>query len=663
MKNTTPGTILFLAVAAAVLPAGLAPAATVVVAEGGSQAQLQAAVDALGGPGVILVPPGSWEFDGTVSVSQSNVTLLGSGETRSLLRRTHEEDSSFIAVRDASWVRVSGLGIEGNGDAASTSSEYGISLTNVTDFRVDHCAFAHLGFAGVRTGEATTGVVDHCSFVDIYKPAIANLGYGVVIYGIGTVEDVPYGSPLATFAEDSFFSGCRHASASNAGARYVFRYNHVTANVVSHAIDTHGHEYTTAENGTEWCEVYGNLVDAPVDSYPGVGIRGGTGLVWGNTFNDYATAVRLTEQTDQDTGPVYVWDNTLSPSGGTMVALVTSSAPLPPADGVPEAVEEPFPGYTAYTYPHPLVTDLAAAAGPDMTVIDTDGSGQAEVFVDGSGSTAAPGSIVAYRWYLGGTPVSECMMDILEVPPGLHLLLLEVERDDGLEEHDLAVVEVLEAGPLVSSTAWASHWFPPIAATGIIRFTLTPSLAGMNGYAAVTGRHAVDAHEDNAVIIRAGGEGRFDAYNGDAYEAVATIPYEAGVAYDVEITVDVAAGRYSATVNGTLRADGYAFRLAEPSLGQLVAWHDTGGLGLTDIVVEGSVTKPSEGCIEDLLPEEPPIEDIIEAEADTGETPDAPADGGDADPGPDATGDPAADPSPEGGGGASGGCSCSLAGI
>jgi hypothetical protein len=300
-----------------------------------------------------------------------------------------------------------------------------------------------------------------------------------------------------------------------------------------------------------------------------------------------------------------------------------------------------------------------------MTVIDTDGSGQAEVFVDGSGSTASPGSIVAYRWYLGETLVSECMMDILSVPLGLHLLLLEVERDDGLEEHDLAVVEVLEAGPLSSSTAWAGHWFPPIASTGIIRFTLTPSLAGMNGYAAVTGRHAVDAHEDNAVIVRADSDGLFDAYNGDAYESVASIPCEAGVDYAIEITVDVAAGRYGATVDGTLLADDYAFRLSETSLGQLVAWHDTGGLSVSDIVIEGSVTKPSDGCIEDLFPEEPPIEEVVESvegDGDAAENPDAPADAGDADQSVDTPGDTAADPAPEGGG-ASGGCSCSLTGI
>jgi hypothetical protein len=324
---------LLLVLAAAGLAAGHAAAATVVVAEGGSQVQLQAAVDALGGPGVILVPPGQWEFTGTVNVSYPNVTVLGAGDTRTRLIRTHEENSSFIVVRDAAWFRLSGFTIEGNGDPASTTSEYGVSLRNVTDFRVDHCSFAHLGFAGVSTNEATTGVVDHCSFLDIYKPAIANLGYGVVIYGIGTVEDVAYGSALATFAEDSFFSGCRHAAASNAGARYVFRYNHVTGNVVSHAIDTHGHEYTSADNGTEWAEIYGNLVDAPVGSFPAVGLRGGTGLVWSNTFNDYSVAVRLSENTDQDTGPVYVWDNTLTPSGGTMVSISTNPSPSPPADG------------------------------------------------------------------------------------------------------------------------------------------------------------------------------------------------------------------------------------------------------------------------------------------------------------------------------------------
>ena len=135
--------------------------------------------------------------------------------------------------------------------------------------------------------------------------------------------------------------------------------------------------------------------------------------------------------------------------------------------------------------------------------------------------------------------------------------------------------------------------------------------------------------------------------------------YEAAAAYEVEISLDVAAGRYSATVDGTLLADDYAFRLDEASLGRIVAWHSTGSIGVTDIVVEGSVEKPAEGCIEDIVPVEPPVDDVAEQEGDATVIPDAPADvvdvTGDATPPPDA----AADDEPEGGG-ASGGCGCSV---
>ncbi len=584
-----------------VLSSGLglrAGATRIEVVTDGSQASLQLVMDDIAGetqPVVILIPPGEWLMVGTVTLQQDNATVLGSGAGRSRFYRTHEENTAIFLVRNADNVRFSGLALEGNPDPASSSSEYGISFNNVSGFRVDNCAFAHSGFGGVRTTGDCAGVVDHCGFDQIFKPVINNLGYGVVVYGSGVTENEPYGSARATFVEDSYFSGCRHALASNNGARYVLRHSRIVQNVVSHAVDAHGHEYGSTV-GTEWVDVYQNVIEDPVWTGYAFAIRGGGGLIWENTIRDYSTAVRLIENTDQDTGPVYIWGNTLDPSGMTLINASPDTTPTPPADGVPEYAQAAPAGYTPYQYPHPLVVDLVAVAGPDMIARVPAGSSEARVYLDGSASGAAAGSIAAHRWFLKSSPLSDCARDVVRLPAGLHLLLLEVERDDGLLEHDLAVVEVLAPGDHVSSSEWNALWFVPVVGTGQVTCSVTPSADAMDGYLAITGRHPVDAHEDNAVILRANNTGHFDAIDGGAYRAENQIPYQAGTAYAVSVSVDLGSQRYSATVNGQVLAQDYAFRSYETSLGQLAAWHSSGGLTVSNLSVSGDLAQPDPPC-------------------------------------------------------------------
>src|SRR5262249_22727179 len=158
------------------------------------------------------------------------------------------------------------------------------------------------GRSGVWTSGTSSGVVDHCDFEDLYKTAIANLGYGVEVGGTNTViEGVPFGSGRATFIEDSIFRRCRHAVASNRGARYVFRYNYVGQNQVAHAVDAHGQESGSVV-GTEWADVYYNLIEDPVDSVSiryAVRIRGGKGLIWNNSFVHYNQGIELTHDTPE----------------------------------------------------------------------------------------------------------------------------------------------------------------------------------------------------------------------------------------------------------------------------------------------------------------------------------------------------------------------------
>ncbi len=185
-------------------------------------------------------------------------------------------------------------------------------MDNTVDFRVDHCFFTRTGRSGVWTSHASSGVVDHCEFADLYKTTVANLGYGVEIGGIDILEGEPFGSARGIFIEDSSFRLCRHAVASNRGARYVFRNNYVAQNQIAHAVDAHGTEFGSAV-GTEWVDVHDNPIEAPIFTRYAVRIRGGQGLVWNNMFIGYDQGIELTQDTPQVTGPVYIWQNSIAP--------------------------------------------------------------------------------------------------------------------------------------------------------------------------------------------------------------------------------------------------------------------------------------------------------------------------------------------------------------
>jgi hypothetical protein len=183
------------------------------------------------------------------------------------------------------------------------------------------------------------------------------------------LEDEPFGSPRATFIEDSSFRGCRHAASANKGARYVFRNNYVGQNVVAHAVDAHGHEYGSLV-GTEWIDVHDNLIEDPNGpcNPPGdsascyaVHIRGGRGLVYRNQFLHYNQGIELRQDTDETTGPVYIWDDFLLVNDGT-------TSRCPDADtspmlcvtgtmGTPSFALAPPDDYIPFPYPHPLATD------------------------------------------------------------------------------------------------------------------------------------------------------------------------------------------------------------------------------------------------------------------------------------------------------------------
>ncbi len=449
-------------------PEAVEPHATVVFATDGTAPAITTALAALGdGGGVVVIPPGewAWEADEEVRVSTSNVTLLGVGADQTLLYRSSSRDNvAFFRVREAHDVRVSGLRFKGIDAEGNADKDYGVFLHDAMDFRVDHCTFSYLGFAGVRTLGASRGVVDHCQFSRHYKPPVGSYGYGVAVYGSNEYSDEPFGSGEATFVEDSEMALCRHAVASNKAGRYVFRHNRVTASTKAHAIDAHGQEFSSDGSlGTEWIVVHDNVAEDPdmgnTDSPRkyAVRIRGGKALVFDNTFADVHEGVRVDEFTPQDTGPVHVWGNTLvdDPNPRRLPSYcmrirarddqlcarkVGPAKRKAPADGVPEFSEEAPAGYTPYPYPHPLVSQL---------VIDVEGSPLAaegtdvpsRVWLKATVTVPDARSVAMIRWIWpdGRTQRGE---EIEVEDPGA-TVVIEAVRDDGLVSH-----HAIELAPL-----------------------------------------------------------------------------------------------------------------------------------------------------------------------------------------------------------------------
>ena len=342
-----------------------------VTAESPSIADIQAAVDSLGGVGTVHVPAGEAEAVGTLTLPPG-VSLIGAGMESTKLFRGEQTDinagGAMIAVtggEDApdELTQIAGLNLVGVTDPESAGWDAGIAVRDVSDFRIDHCRFEAFGAAAINVRGDATGVVDHCLFEDNFKPAINNMGYGVVVYGPGYWrDDLEPGGPGAVFIEDSEFIGSRHAVASNAGAWYVFRHNHVHENAKTHAIDAHGHGYGS-KVGTQFVEVYENVVEAPRTGSTAMLFRGGGGVVFDNTIRDYSRGIGLTLDGDPKidwTAPYpidwqvhdfWLWDNTLD--GEPVQPLINERS----ADYIKLDRDyrlEPMPGYEPYTHPHPL---------------------------------------------------------------------------------------------------------------------------------------------------------------------------------------------------------------------------------------------------------------------------------------------------------------------
>jgi len=339
----------------------------------GNSQDVQQIVDAAGSDGIASLPDGCYLITETINLPPG-VKLVGAGADKTILYRDPEGTYRQPILRVSGGgsttgvTQISGLALVGVRDTDDTGEDYGVILSSVKDFRVDHCYFEGFGAAGIRVEGASSGVIDHSIFVDNFKRGIDNLGYGVVVYGIGHWnDDLQPGGSQAVFVEDSLFVGNRHAIASSAGAYYVFRYNQVLHSIVACAVDAHGMGYGNA-HGTQYVEIYHNLIKDPGYDWCGIGIRGGGGVIFENTIEGYDNPILLILEWGtpdmykakypafEQVQELYIWDNQIT--GGPTEPQVDETG-IGFIEAERDYFNAPKPGYFPYEYPHPF-----AGGGP-----------------------------------------------------------------------------------------------------------------------------------------------------------------------------------------------------------------------------------------------------------------------------------------------------------
>ncbi len=342
---------------------------------------IQKLLDAAEPDTTVELPEGCFEVREPIVVP-AGIRIVGSGYTGTILCQhappTRTDHRHGLQISDAGpehAPRISRLAYVNTFPPDDTILDKGIEVYGCKDFRVDNCYFEGFGSAAVWVEGDSRGVVDHCVFVDNYKPALENIGYGVGVKSDDTWNyNMGLGSAEAVFIEDCAFAGSRHAVASSAGAHYVFRHNVVEENVVSHAIDAHGAGYG-AERGTQCVEIYENTISSPRHD-PGTGapgdrptdigilIRGGGGVIFNNLIADYIDPIELVLEFGMPDAlrgeypwrdqvhDLWIWNN-VGETGG-ICPKVNGYAPSPEYILLNrDYFMRQKPGYVSFPYPHP----------------------------------------------------------------------------------------------------------------------------------------------------------------------------------------------------------------------------------------------------------------------------------------------------------------------
>jgi hypothetical protein len=346
--------------------------AKIITAADGTTAGIQAAVNkasAVSGD-TVRIPAGTFNFSGNVTFN-AGITIIGAGKDSTILNKTGSSTTAMFVVTGGNGrsTAIGGFTLSGITGSSSNLQDNGIRLNNCAGFNIRDVVFRNFGFSAVYVNGNSHGVIHNCYFLDIFRPAINSLGYGVVIFGdkdASWARPLDLGGPNAVYIEDCYFNNNRHAVAANEGGRYVFRYNKVAKNAGNwQAVDAHGREYGSTR-GTRSFEVYNNVFDDSVTTvWATIMIRGGDGVIFNNNLlrGTGKDPILLCNRTDgthtsgkypapDQTRSLYVWNN--KRSNGSTIGVTVRQGHEKFFQLDRDYFYQEKPGYTPYTYPHPL---------------------------------------------------------------------------------------------------------------------------------------------------------------------------------------------------------------------------------------------------------------------------------------------------------------------
>lgn len=393
-----------------------------------AQPDVLAAINAAGDGDTVQVPAGECTWTQGIHMSTPKaITISGAGTDATTIVDNINKLSGGGQVfsfntQAGKRFRLTGMTFRGLAPDVHVYNHGTILLYGTAqDFRLDHLKFDRPGTSAIRYGGAVYGVVDHCYF------DLANFKQGNVIlhdrwdghmWGDGSfAAPVELGTEKAIYIEDNVFIGSGFAGAGPldalGGGRFVFRHNTVFHDVLG----THGTESSGRYRGVRSYEIYNNHFQANTLLFTGIYLRGGTGVIWGNTFQGiggetgYTTAIRVANyrssspyqpwgqcgagspwdgNTDslgypcldqvgrgmsdlisgddpapvgwpnQFAEPLYIWNNTWSPVPNNPGSLVSIQHEV--IQQGRDFLLTAMPGYSPYPYPHPLTMDALPTA-------------------------------------------------------------------------------------------------------------------------------------------------------------------------------------------------------------------------------------------------------------------------------------------------------------
>jgi hypothetical protein len=379
----------------------------------GSESDVQAACNAApdNGTVTVLIPNGTYSWTGTLTITKS-LTLAGASSTGVIIHNNLASGDMIDATSSANgniniyWLDLQQIA----NNAFGTGAILGSDRTEPSKYTVlIHDCIFNAGTIG------SYSIICRANGIIIWNddfPTITGIYFTCGKYGPTSSWNTPdsYGSEDTTGLANSYVENCTFEAGSqyllniDDNARVVFR-NNVTQDC---SVGSHGQE-SSPYGCREW-EIYNNTFHVttgnPYNLQCWFMDRGGAGVIWGNSMDliqfksgiqfcvfsvnssqqiplqtswpaarqvgqgwsassssTYGNPVVAGDGIGQVTSGIYIWNNTGTATQDPGFLSVDGSYAVPYVQPGRDYFTTAKPGYTPYTYPHPLHSRFALSGG------------------------------------------------------------------------------------------------------------------------------------------------------------------------------------------------------------------------------------------------------------------------------------------------------------